>query len=240
MSLAQMQTALARIVRYPTEDLGALFGQFTLSDSEKAAIRELASNRELGKFGLGIQEMRWEIASARFPLLRKAVPDESLTELFADFEPLADRVSNRDVAWEFLRFLEVDEEARATVNRLAKPYVWDFIAFEKAQLEILRDEWYGTDPLTEGSPLASRAVYLLDLAHDLPEYLSALQNGIEAEPTERQSLALLIGADVDPGYRLFELDGETFTFLRQALGGIENLELPASHGALVEAGVCRG
>jgi hypothetical protein len=248
MSLAQMQSALAVIVRYPTsfagEALSDLLSQYDLSAGEIEALRELAENRELGKFGLGIQEMRSEIVSLRLPLLKRVVPEETLLAIFSEeFEPLATEVANRDLVLEFLTFLQEDEQARSLLEGFHKPYVWDFIAFEKAQLEISRDDWYGLDSPQAGSPLATKALYLLDLFHDLPGFLSALQSQerieLEPEPATRRTFVLLVRAKNDLGYRLFELEPETFFFLKGALAGRCDLSLPSSYSDLVGAGLCR-
>ena len=86
MSLPEMQTALAMIVRYPSayqgDALAPLLAHFELTDTEKTSLAQLAGNRELGKFGFGLQDMRWSMIVARLPLLQKAVASEVLFELF--------------------------------------------------------------------------------------------------------------------------------------------------------------
>lgn len=247
MSLSQMQSALALIVRYPAalagEELDAFLAQFDLSPAERRSLLQLAANRELGKFGAGIKDMRWEIITVRMPLVRKSVSDEVLYDIFSEgFDPVSAGVPNRELPHAYLSFLEEDEQARALIDRCAKPYVWDFIAFEKAQVQIARDRWSGVPAPAPSSPLATREIYPCEFRFDLPSYLIALEAARAGEPVSEpapgDTPALLVPSDEAPGYRLFVLDAATSAFLKAALAG-ETARLPESYSALVEAGICK-
>lgn len=248
MSLPEMQTALAMIVRYPSafqgDELTPLLAQFDLTDKEKLSLAALAGNRELGKFGFGLKDMRWSMIVARMPLLQKAVANEVLFELFTDvFDPDSANIPNQELALAFLTFLEENETAREKL-KAAPPYVWDFLAFEKVQVQIEQDRWQGLPEISEASPLLTRAIYPRAFSYDIPGYLMALEEAIATgagapEPVESPTCALLLGTEMLPGYRLFVLEQDTFDFLNLVLQDEIPSTLPTSYADLVDAGLCK-
>lgn len=245
MSLIEMQTALAMIVKYPGgfvgEDLEALLDEYDLTDSERRALGELAGNRELGKFGFGIQDMRWELLSNRLPLVQKAVSSELLFEIFVDsFDPQAADIQNIDLVLAFIEFLQTDASAGERLRAAAADWLWDALEFEKMQLEIERDRWNGLEEPENDSRLLTHAFYLRELAFDLPTYIESLSRGEpQLAPARQHTYVLLIGTETLPGYRLFALDTNTYSFLKESLEGKRPAALPDAYPQLVAVGLCR-
>src|SRR4051812_18404124 len=129
-----MQSALAMVVRYSdsfdAESVESFLADFDLTPTERESVKQLAVNRELGKFGRGLQDMRWSMITVRMPLTLGCVDENTLFELFNDgFDPISYELPNYALPYEFLRFLETDEKARAIVAKSEKPWVGDFLAF---------------------------------------------------------------------------------------------------------------
>ena len=200
MSLAAFQASLAALLRCPE----AWCPGGDLSPAEKASLRVLAADHEVGKYAREQREQRWRATWRKIPRLGQTVGEETLRGLWlGGFDPKHQLVTSDATtlagaySLAFLDWLsDAPEAAEALAAAGSPPWVLDVVAFEKAEIEL-------TLPVDLG------AFRVAELRHDL---LSA------GEPAARRTLAALVRQGVGRRPRVFEID-DAFAAVLRGLDG---------------------
>ena len=224
MSQAGTQAAIAALIRNPKSAQGKKFrhyiSQFSLTESEAAAVAALAKNSEVKKYGREQAEGRFELMMRSFMRINRVLDESLIYELWQDlFEPQALRVKSdyggrNEYSLSFLRFLTTDMECRRILHDQDLPLLWDLLAFEIAELE-LGCAVPSSVELKQGSSLRHSHFRVLDLQFDVPAFI---QSGYDVTQSfARKFILLLVREDASIQPRIFHIERSMRDFLLGSL-----------------------
>ena len=225
MSLLGLQSAVAAIIRSPrrTYDWNPEFflKDFELAPDERKIVLKLSRHEELNKYGKDQAKGRWEIMLRHCDRVPFFVPDRVLRNIWFDlFEPRhlyakSDLGGYFESSLLFLEFLQTDKDARKRLKRSAPFFIFDIIAFEIAELELVR-------PLLQDPPLHAKSVLthphfrIVELTFDIPALIT--DPDIENRPEFERPLSLVFVRDPqEMGPRIYEITSPMRAFLKDQL-----------------------
>lgn len=247
MSLSQLQTAAARLVRFPEEGRDSSWNgfvpQFDLTVRERLMLHHVAHNMQVLKYGKKLRYFRFSDTIESLPNLEVILGTALFEKLWFDyFEPQAGEAATEELTVKFLAFLRTDCHAQALLAKEAPPYAKDFIHFlyYENSFEQQGDSWRQRK-LPTGTLLAHGAVCPLQMEYDVPQLMQKIADeafdpqGV-ARKTVYYVLALKDGA-LSPS--LFSVDHEVYRFLSSQLTDPhKSIGHPMVYNNLVKAGIC--
>lgn len=248
MSLLQLQTATATLVRFPEQGCEELWenfvSQYQLSTDEQLMLHHIAQNAQVIKYGKKLRYFRFSDTVESLPSMETLLGTQLFEELWFDyFEPNAGGVAAEDLTHDFLSFLYNDSQARALIKKEGSEYAEDFLNFlyHETSLEEHNHSWR-TKPLPEGSLLSHGAVCPLQLSCDVPRYLKKMENQkLDLKSIKRKKIFYVLALKKEESWpSLFAIDKDVYQFLCDQLQNPgDEPQLPAVYPNLVEAGICR-
>ncbi len=251
MSLAQVQSALAMLIRLPernrNEEVESFLKSYELDAHEERQVRKLALDPNVTKFGRSMEGVRMETITNALGISGKLIRIEVLEYIHRNlFGPKATQIVLWGLPPAFLDFLLSDAEAGKIVRDTAPPYIFDVLSFERDQLKFLRNDLtIENSPSPVGSLLAHHAFICVKLNYDIPDLLLNAGTQDEAKikaytPKERTLTLLMIPKAEGKGCRYFEVDESIAEFLQgQRTGASSAPGIPESYADLVNLGLCR-
>ncbi len=227
MSLIGFQSAAAAIIRCPRQTYNwkpeQFLKDFDLSSDERKIIMKLSQHDELNKYGTEQAHGRWEVCMRHCDRVPEYVPDRVLKNIwFQLFEP-KNLYASSDLngyfanSIQFMDFLLTDKDARKRLRRSSPDFIFDMIAFEKAELELAR-------PLTQDpalhpkSKLSHPHFRIVDLSFDIPALIENPDVEDSAE-FERKHTLVFIRSEDKYAPRIFEINASMRSFLLDQYAG---------------------
>jgi hypothetical protein len=245
MSLAQLQHAVALLIRLPEHHRGdqieGFLPKFDLDPGEQAMVRALAADPRVAKYGRSMAGVRGETLRRQLRRSARYLSPELMDELHRSlFEPEATLVQFGDLAPTFLDFVLSDARARRALLDAAPPFIFDVLRLERAEMRFRGELRPDRCPPLPGTRLVHSAFCLLALEHDILPSLT-VRPGSEGEiPVERREvLVLLVAHPALPVCRMFEIDAATAAFLAAQARGEAFAAEPSTFADLVNLGLCR-
>ena len=251
MSYGDFQKATTLIIRHPGqytgEALETLFASLSLTQSEQLNLRALSQDRLAGKFGYNMTTIRRRVALNSMPVAKIFIPEELNKALWYElFEPQASKVRVFHLAYEYLSFLCSNKEATAWLQQACPEFIFDILRFERAQSFLRSYEMPDHSPLPMGTLLLTDRIVVEDFDFDVAGLARVVTGAKERpdptrlQPDKRMVFQLMTSAKPTDKLSIFEIDGETFGFLKQQKeGGQVHGNLPSSYPDLIAAGLCQ-
>lgn len=239
MSAAELQRAIARLIRRPEDfrkaDYESFAATFNLNAQERRQLDALKVDPKVVKYGRIMRGARWEGIVRRLKILPEFIDRDLLEEIaYTAFEATAETVRAQYFPIRFLEFLRDDLRARTRLQRAAPPFIFDLVHYEHAQM-LFHRQALDTALLPEGRRLAHRCFVVQKFEYDV---LASIVSGHPRKnpPTQRPCQVLFLGSLAIPRFRTFEIDAATAAFLEDGAAGPD---LPQSYDELVSIGLCR-
>jgi hypothetical protein len=254
MSLIGLQSAITTLIRLPRENRGDLEAQiknFALNSVELEAVRVLAEDHELNKYGNELAGQRWDKIFGKIIRLFTFVSREWVESIwFERFEPQATHIEGDIVGRDtftlaFIDFLTSDPTTRQELSDQGLPYIFDLLAYLRAECYVRR---YLDDlmPLPHGSLVQHRAFQVVHLTNDIP---NLIERALEEEDTglsklepEQRTMTVLMLKDKEQEFRMFEIEPAVAAFLEGEVNpsAVGTLTLSAEFlDHLADLGLCR-
>lgn len=247
MSLSQLQTAAARLVRFPEEGRDQAWqsfaDQFDLTQKERFMLHHVAHNMQVVKYGRKLRYFRFSDTIESLPNLEIVLGQEFFEKLWYEyFEPRSGNIPTEELTVEFLAFLRNDPHAKAILAEESPDYAEDFIHFLycESSLEQHGETWRQRK-LPTGTLLAHGAVCPMRLEYDVPQMIKKIADDIfDPKDIKRKTVYYVFALKDDAlSPSLFSIDKEVYQFFSNQLANPEkSTRLPVVFGDLVKAGIC--
>lgn len=250
MSLQQMQSAMAMLIRLPMhnrgEDLDGFLNQYNLEPKEISQLRILAQDPRLVKYARAMEGVREEaiVSAMRFATI--FIPVDAFEYVQRNyFAPAATKIAFGEIPPRFLEFILENAEARQFLEKASPPFLFDLVRFDSERIRFRYELRPESCHAPEGSLLAHTAFRVLKFDYDVAGFMQSVAAQTPEEiakraPERRPVTLLLLPKSEDRGCRYFEIDETVEKFLEwQKSSPSMSYELPESYDQLVKMGLCR-